>query len=82
MPNQPMKFPDQPSSITEDDLIAHTFRSYMNESANPGQIALFAMTKAAVRAMDTVQNFLRLNYTRVINVEKFIVSGMPFLAFL
>jgi len=76
VPNQPLSFPDS-APLTEDAIIAHTFRSFMNGTGeNPSQLLLFPMVKAAKRALDTVQDFARNRIPgRSINVPTFTVAG-------
>lgn len=81
VPAQPIQFADEivdgvPTSRSEDSILAYSFDKYM-ETVRDGQRdvtwpALFPMTKAAVRAMDTVQDFLG---TRGVNVDDFIITG-------
>lgn len=74
IPNQPIVFKGDGRQRSEDAAIAPTYKYYMQEgNTNPTQLLLFAMTKAAVRAMDTIQTFL--STTTAYNPQKFIVAG-------
>lgn len=54
IPNQPLLFSGESEPVKEDDLLARSWNVALEES-DPDWIAHFAMVKAAVRAMDTVQ---------------------------
>eukprot|EP00456_Euglypha_rotunda_P071168 TRINITY_DN6342_c0_g1_i9.p1 TRINITY_DN6342_c0_g1~~TRINITY_DN6342_c0_g1_i9.p1 ORF type:complete len:474 (+),score=61.95 TRINITY_DN6342_c0_g1_i9:85-1506(+) len=73
IPNQPIYFTDDPSNKgrTEDAMIAWTwkhFLEYPNETDWPARLP---MTKASVRAMDTLTDFMKGSQ----NISKFLVSG-------
>lgn len=79
VPSQPLTFGDEVGLRTrsEDAIIAYSYDQYMN-SVVAGQEdatwpALLPMTKAAVRAMDTVQDYLPSK--NVAPVEDFVVTG-------
>lgn len=84
IPGQPMVFADEEGirSRTEDALIAYSYDRYLEGfvagNPDPTWAALFPMTKAAVRALDTVQAAM-LQYSqrpagqRAVN--DFVVSG-------
>lgn len=81
VPAQPIQFADEvvdgvATNRSEDAIIAYSFDKYMETFTN-GQPdvtwpALFPMTKAAVRTMDTVQDFLG---ARGVDVNDFIITG-------
>jgi len=56
IPNQPLYFADETSSRTEDEILAYGMDKYL-ATGDPEWLAHLAMTKAVVRAMDTVQAF-------------------------
>jgi PhoPQ-activated pathogenicity-related protein len=80
IPNEPIYFTDEvpPVGRSEDALIAWTWLHYINMPGPPNVlnnntewIVQLPMTKAAVRAMDTVADFRKSTQT----INKFIVSG-------
>ena len=80
VPNQPLVFAGENFSRSEDAIIAHTFAEFM-DSFDRGEPdnewpALLPMTKAAVRAMDTVQTFLDDDRgSNKVVVDDFVVAG-------
>jgi len=72
IPAQPSTAPDRPEPMREDDLVAYSWRKAM-DTQDPTWAAYFPMTKAAVRAIDTTQEFLgdRIAQTP----DGFIVTG-------
>ena len=77
VPNQPLVFAGQTTGRTEDEIIAYSFDKFM-DGVVLGVIdntwpALFPMTRSAVRAMDTVQDFMQNNDG--IAIDDFVVSG-------
>ncbi|ELW68253.1 Autocrine proliferation repressor protein A [Tupaia chinensis] len=80
IPNQPLTFSSGPwksRQVTETDIMfAQWWQFLHNETARPDWLALFAMTKAGVRSLDTVTDFmLKLSNGRQ-NITKFMVSGV------
>jgi PhoPQ-activated pathogenicity-related protein len=67
IPNQPLY-----DDLREDGLIAHTFVKFM-ETGDKTWPLLFPMTKAAVRAMDMIQELANKEWGQ--NVESFVVTG-------
>jgi PhoPQ-activated pathogenicity-related protein len=76
VPNEPVIFTDEVDNRSEDEIIAYTFDKYMEHLGEPGNETwpvLIAMTKSAVRAMDTAQNFIpQVTETQI---NDFVVSG-------
>jgi len=67
VPNQPLF-----DGMEEDELVAHTFAQFL-ETKDESWPALLPMAKAAIRAMDAAQAFLKEKYDS--KVEKFVVTG-------
>jgi PhoPQ-activated pathogenicity-related protein len=67
IPNQPLF-----GNLREDNLIAHTFLKYM-ETKDPTWPLLFPMTKAAVKCMDCLEEFLEKELK--VKTAGFVVSG-------
>jgi PhoPQ-activated pathogenicity-related protein len=67
IPNQPLF-----DRLREDDLIAHTFMKFM-ETKDPTWPLLLPMTKAAVKAMDALEEFLKKEL--VYETAGFVVTG-------
>jgi PhoPQ-activated pathogenicity-related protein len=65
IPNQPIW------NMKEDDLIAHTFEKYI-ATGDANWPLLFPMTKAAIRAMDVLQNKAVLPK---LDFKKFVITG-------
>lgn len=57
IPSQPLTASDREHPMIEDDLVAYSWKKAM-ETGDPTWAAYFPMTKAAVRAMDTVEQAL------------------------
>ena len=73
VPNQPLSFTDEPYPHSEDHLVAYSFDKFMN-TGDPFWPVYLPMTKAAVKAMDTVQSIV----TPLISphsVDNFVVTG-------
>lgn len=74
IPNQPLTFSDDGVSRTEDSMIAYTWDKFM-KTGDDLWPARLPMTKAAVRAMDTVTNFLGSDVGGKLNVDGFVIAG-------
>lgn len=72
VPNEPLTFADDKKPRTEDEIIAYTWDKYLKTGDENWPLRL-PMTKAAVRAMDTVQSFCAK--TGKINIDGFVVAG-------
>lgn len=72
IPAQPSTAPDRPEPMSEDDLVAYSWRKAM-DTQDPTWAAYFPMTKASVRAMDTTQELLGKTIGQV--PDGFIVTG-------
>ncbi|KAI0221422.1 Autocrine proliferation repressor protein A [Lamellibrachia satsuma] len=77
IPNQPIVFKADPTKKgrIEGDLCGYLWRTFIeNEEASPEMLARYPMTKAVVRAMDTLTNFTR-QVAPTTNITKFVVAG-------
>ncbi|KAI0221463.1 Autocrine proliferation repressor protein A [Lamellibrachia satsuma] len=77
IPNQPIVFKADPTkkSRSEDSVLAYLWRTFMDDKdASPEILPRYPMTKAIVRAMDTVTNFTR-QVSPNTSVSKFVVAG-------
>ena len=76
IPNQPVVFKDDAARKprTEDDFIAYTWKHYL-ETGDDRWPARLPMTKAAVRAMDTITAFAASAEGGTHKVARFVVSG-------
>lgn len=75
VPNQPIVFASDPQRKrrSEDAMVAWTWREFLHNTKQPEWLARLPMTKAVVRAMDTVQSFMLSKYSR--QVPQFVVAG-------
>jgi len=71
VPNQPLVFADEKQPMTEDEIIAYTWDKYLRGGDDQWPLRL-PMTKAAVRAMDTVTAVCK---ERGLPIDGFVVSG-------
>ncbi len=74
VPNQPLRFADDPRDLSEDGIIAYTWVKFMKGGDEQWPLRL-PMTKAAVRAMDTITAILATPEAGGVKVEKYVVSG-------
>ncbi|KAI0219845.1 Autocrine proliferation repressor protein A [Lamellibrachia satsuma] len=77
IPNQPIVFKDDPTKKgrIEGDLCSYLWRVFIeNEDASPEILPRYPMTKAVVRAMDTLTTFTR-QVAPTTNITKFVVAG-------
>lgn len=74
VPNQPLTFAEDGKARKEDAIIAYTWKKYMETGDEEWPLRL-PMTKAAVRAMDTVQDFLKKAENGGNKVKDFVVCG-------
>ncbi|XP_035694469.1 autocrine proliferation repressor protein A-like [Branchiostoma floridae] len=75
IPNQPIVFKNdsKQKSRSEDAIIAYTWKHFLDNPDQPDWLLRNPMTKAAVRAMDTVQDFVKKMTGS--QPEKFLVAG-------
>jgi PhoPQ-activated pathogenicity-related protein len=74
VPNQPLVFAGETEGRKEDSLIAYTWDKFLR-TGDPKWPARLPMTKAAVRAMDTVSAFCRSTEGGNTKVDGFVVAG-------
>lgn len=72
VPNQPLIFIDDGRPRTEDSIIAYTWDKYLRSGDEKWPLRL-PMTKAAVRAMDTVTDLIASQ--QEVKVDQFVVAG-------
>ncbi|MES9852255.1 MAG: PhoPQ-activated protein PqaA family protein [Candidatus Thiodiazotropha sp. L084R] len=72
VPGQKLQFADLDEPVREDALVAYSWRKSM-ETGDPTWAAYLPMTKSAVRAMDTAQDFVASSLGHVL--DDFIVTG-------
>ncbi|KAI3378793.1 hypothetical protein SNEBB_000793 [Seison nebaliae] len=75
IPNQPIKYSADPSgkSRDEDDNIGWAWAAFLNDTKTPEKLIHLPAVKAAVRGMDTTQNYLEQTFGYKPN--KFFVAG-------
>jgi len=73
VPNEPLTFAGEGFSRTEDAMIVYTWDKFLR-TGDEKWPARLPMTKAAVRAMDTVTSFCATNGSGL-NIDKFVVAG-------
>lgn len=74
VPNQPLTFSDDKKPRVEDEFIAYTWDKYL-KTGDETWPARLPMTKAAVRAMDTVTSFLSGEAGGNAKIDGFVVAG-------
>lgn len=74
IPNEPVTFAGEDKSRNEDGIITHTWVKFMQTGDETWPLRL-PMTKAAVRAMDTVTAFLATPAGGKVKIDHFYVGG-------
>ena len=74
VPNQPLIFAGEAKGRTEDALIAYTWDKFLR-TGDEKWPARLPMTKAAVRALDTITAFCASDEGGKVTVDKFFVAG-------
>jgi PhoPQ-activated pathogenicity-related protein len=74
VPNEPLTFTGETEERTEDGIIAYTWDKFLR-TGDEKWPARLPMTKAAVRAMDTITAFCASDAGGKVAVDKFFVSG-------
>eukprot|EP01132_Coremiostelium_polycephalum_P003321 gene3321-4163_t len=73
-PNQHVIFHNDGIPREEDGILAYTWNQFIQNKSNTDWLGQFALTKAVVRAMDTVQRFVESRYY-FHQVNHFVVGG-------
>jgi len=74
VPNEPLTFTDDPRPRSEDGIIAYTWIKFLKGGDENWPLRL-PMTKAAVRALDTITAVMASPEGGGVKVDKFVVSG-------
>ncbi|MDQ2948134.1 MAG: PhoPQ-activated pathogenicity-related family protein [Acidobacteriota bacterium] len=74
VPNEPLTFAGETKPRTEDAIIAYTWDKFLRTGDETWPLRL-PMTKAAVRAMDTITAFCKSPQAGGVDVKSFLVSG-------
>jgi len=75
IPNQPLVFAnDNDRKRSEDSIIAYNWDKYL-KTGDPEWLTRMPMTKAVVRAMDTIQEYCASKEGGKIKVNEFVVAG-------
>lgn len=75
VPNQPLEFTDEPGlRRSEDSIIAYTWNKFFLTGDAKWPLRL-PMTKAAVRAIDTITDLMASERAGAIEVDQFVVAG-------
>lgn len=74
IPNQPLTFKGESHGRSEDALIAYTWDKFLR-TGDEKWPARLPMTKAAVRALDTITKFLASEEGGSVRVDSFVVAG-------
>ncbi|HEY8462286.1 MAG TPA: PhoPQ-activated pathogenicity-related family protein [Blastocatellia bacterium] len=74
VPNQPLTFSDDKKPRVEDEMIAYTWDKFL-KTGDETWPARLPMTKAAVRAMDTVVSFCASEEGGNTKIDGFVVAG-------
>ena len=75
VPNQPLTFSDDKKPRTEDEMIAYTWDKFLR-TGDELWPARLPMTKAAVRAMDTVVSVCKSETGGNLTIDGFVVAGV------
>src|SRR6266545_6970329 len=74
VPNEPLLFAGETQERTEDGIIAYTWNKFLR-TGDEKWPARLPMTKAAVRALDTISAFCASDAGGNVTVDKFFVAG-------
>jgi len=75
IPNQHLRFKDDPENKNreEDAIIAYTWRHFLENPKDSEWLLRFPMTKAVIKAMDTIDEFAAKKFG--VNIERYCVGG-------
>ena len=74
IPSEPLTFAGESSSRTEDEIIAYSWRKYL-ETGDPTWPVNLPMTRAVMRAMDAASDFLGAPVGGNFDVGSFVLTG-------
>lgn len=74
VPNQPLKFSDEPADHVEDQIIAYLQARYA-KNRDPNQLLRLPMVKSGTQAMTAVQQYLASEAGGKLKVDGFVVAG-------
>ncbi len=74
VPNQPLVFAGEKRTRSEDAIIAYSWDKFLKTGDEKWPLRL-PMTKAAVRALDTVTDFMATKKAGGVKVDRFVVTG-------
>lgn len=74
IPNQPLRFTGEERTRSEDAIIAYSWKKFL-DTGDERWPALLPMTKAVVRSMDAVSDFLAKLPDNPVTIDKYIVAG-------
>ncbi|XP_077979950.1 autocrine proliferation repressor protein A-like [Glandiceps talaboti] len=76
IPNEHIRFWGDPKnkSRTEDGIIAYTWKHFIDDPTQPDWLLRMPMTKATVRAMDTIADIAKKKVSGA-NISKFMIAG-------
>ena len=74
VPNQPLKFAGETRELSGEALMAYSWDKFLRTDDSRWPLIL-PMTKAAVRAMDTITAICRLPQSEPLNIDSFVVAG-------
>jgi len=79
VPNEPLTFSGETASRTEDEIIAYSYSKYMDsfekKVTDMTWPLLLPMTRAAVRGMDTLQDYMANKPSGSRVIDEFVVAG-------
>ena len=74
IPNEPVQFSDESEPRTEDAIIAYSYDKFLT-TGDPTWPLVNPMVKSTVRAMDSVQKFMREDASKKTELNSFVLAG-------